>query len=232
MLFLKQVAGDLFNLLFPELCHSCGEQIVHGEEMICTHCLYDLPYTDFHTFSDNAVARLFWGRMMCSNAMAMLYFRKGTKAQNLIHRLKYKSQPGLGLFLGRLLGERLLASGNYMDPEMIIPVPLHARKERARGYNQSQSIADGMASVLGIPVANAQLIRHRETPSQTKKGRYHRFENMQSVFSVPNPENISYKHILLVDDIITTGSTLEACGTTLLKSGAAKLSIVAVAFTV
>jgi len=231
MLFLRQVAGDLFGLLFPELCNGCGTQILRGEEMICTSCLYDLPYTDFHLFSDNAVAKLFWGRIICGHAMAMLYFRKGSKVQQLIHRLKYKNQPGLGLLLGRLLGERLLASGNYTDTELIIPVPLHIRKERNRGYNQSKSIADGVALVLGIPVADAQLIRHRETTSQTGKGRYHRFENMRSVFSVPHPENINHKHILLVDDVVTTGSTLEACGITLLNCGIRKLSIVAVACT-
>lgn len=231
---LKQYILDFFQLIFPDLCRACTKQLYHGEQQICSSCLYDLPYTDFHLYPENAVARLFWGRIHCHAAMAMLYFRKGSKVQRLIHQLKYRSQPELGMRLGKLLGEKLALSGKPATQEraidLIIPVPLHPKKQRSRGYNQSKMIADGISSVLHVPVGSTQLIRRRATGTQTKRNRYKRFENMQSVFSAPNPAELAGKHVLLVDDVITTGATLEACGQVLLDCGLDKLSIAALAF--
>lgn len=223
-----QYISDFFSLLFPDLCAACGKQLFHGEKQICTACLYDLPYTDFHLYAENAVAKLFWGRINCQAAMAMLYFRKGTKVQQLIHQLKYRSQPDLGFRLGVLLGERLVTASPR--PDLIIPVPLHPKKERSRGYNQSRMIAEGIASVMHIPVGTTQLIRQRATGTQTKRNRYKRFENMKAVFSVQDSAELTDKHVLLVDDVITTGATLEACGQVLLDTGLTKLSIAAIAF--
>lgn len=233
MLQFKQYLLDFFNLLLPDLCAACGKQLYHGERQLCTTCLYDLPYTDFHVYRENAVAKLFWGRINCHAAMAMLYFRKGTKVQHLIHQLKYRSQPQLGFRLGVLLGERLLAAerlNGSVPIDLIIPVPLHPKKERRRGYNQSKMIADGIASVLDVPLGTTQLIRQRSTATQTKRNRYNRFENMQAVFTVKNPQELAGNHILLIDDVITTGATLEACGQVLLECGLSKLSIAALAF--
>ena len=231
MLLMKLIFRDFLCLLFPDVCNACGQQLYRGEEQICIRCRYDLPYTDFHLYPDNPAAKLFWGRIRCNAAMAMLFFRKGTRVQQLIHRLKYQSQTGLGYTLGTLLGEKLLQSPDYRTADMIIPVPLHPRKERSRGYNQSKCIADGMAKVLGVPVNVKQLIRRKATDTQTKKNRYTRFENMRSVFAVPDPAELAGKHIILIDDVITTGATLEACGQLLLDSGVTKLSIAALAFT-
>lgn len=230
MLLVKQLLTDFFNLLFPELCSACNTQLFQGERLMCTQCIYDLPFTDFHRYAENPVAKLFWGRIPCHAAMAMLYFRKGTKVQNLIHQLKYKGQTDLGFELGRMLGERLLLSADYTKADLIIPVPLHPRKLRSRGYNQSKSIADGIASVLQLPVNTAQLIRKVQTDTQTRKTRFDRSENMKAVFNVFAPLNLKDKHIILVDDVITTGATLESCGQVLLDCDISKLSIAALAY--
>ena len=160
----------------------------------------------------------------------MLYFRKGTKVQNLIHSLKYKDKTTVGVKLGNLLGERLKLSEQYAGIDLIVPVPLHHKKERSRGYNQSKYIADGIAEVLNVPVSNSLLLRKQSTESQTKKSRYIRYENMQDVFHISNTEGLENLHILLIDDVITTGATLEACGNSLLTTNIKKLSIAAVAF--
>ncbi len=230
MLQIKRLASDIIGLLFPTLCNGCGEHLVDGENEICTKCLFDLPFTDYQHFHENRVAKQLWGRLNCSAAMAMLHFKKGTKVQNLIHSLKYKHQTAVGIKLGNLLGERLKISDHYSTIDLIIPVPLHPQKERTRGYNQSKFIADGIAEVLQVPVSNLHLLRNLSTSSQTKKSRYSRYENMQEVFQISNAEELKDLHILLVDDVITTGATIEACGNTLLMTSIAKLSIAAVAF--
>lgn len=230
MFALKRYTEDLINLLFPDLCNGCGKLLYRGEKDICTKCLYDLPYTDFHLYEDNLVAKQLWGRLPLNAAMAMLYFKKGTKVQNLIHSLKYKGKTEVGLTLGKLLANRLVKSEMYADVDLVIPVPLHEKKLRQRGYNQSEYIAKGLATALDLSVSTTHLLRNKATETQTKKARYTRYENMQDVFSVKHENELLNKHILLVDDVITTGATLEACGNTLLNHGIKKLSIAAVAF--
>ena len=230
MFALKRYTEDLINLLFPELCNGCGKLLYHGEKDICTKCLFDLPYTDFHLYQDNPVAKQLWGRISVNAAMAMLYFKKGTKVQNLMHGLKYDGKTEVGITLGKLLAKKLNESEFYADIDLIIPVPLHQKKMRTRGYNQSEYIATGLAEELNISVSTKYLLRDKSTESQTKKARYTRYENMQDVFSVIKAEELVEKHILLVDDVVTTGATLEACGNILLNNGIKKLSIAAVAF--
>jgi len=230
MILIRQLVNDFLGLLFPYLCNGCGTQLYHGEKEICTKCRYDLPFTDFQNYAANPVAKLFWGRIPCNGAMAMLYFRKGSKVQHLIHRLKYKDQTQTGIELGKLLGERLLSSPTYQTTSLIIPVPLHPKKQKSRGYNQSEYIARGIAEIMQVPVSTTHLIRQHHTSTQTKKGRYDRFENMQSVFTILNPGQLENQHILLVDDVITTGSTLEASGITLLATPIKQLSIAALAY--
>ncbi len=229
MFALKRYTEDIINLVFPALCNGCGVSLYHGEKEICTKCLYDLPYTDFHLYAENPVAKQLWTRLPLHAAMAMLYFKKGTKVQNLIHALKYKEQTSMGVKLGRLLGHRLQQSELYAGVELITAVPLHQKKLKLRGYNQSEYIATGLSEVLNTPVCN-NLIREIATESQTKKARYVRYENMQAVFSVKNAEQLVDKHVLLIDDVVTTGATLEACGNALLDIGVSKLSIATVAF--
>lgn len=230
MLQINRLANDVMSLLFPELCNGCGTHLYYGEKEICTKCLYDLPFTDDHLFADNRVAKQLWGRLPCNAAMAMLYFKKGTKVQNLIHGLKYKDQTALGIKLGNILGERLKLSALYAGINLIIPVPLHPKKERSRGYNQSEYIANGIAEALNVTVSTIHLSRKTATLSQTKKSRYNRYKNMQDVFQINQVEELKNLHILLVDDVITTGATLEACGNALLTANLTKLSIAAVAF--
>ncbi|MEH3113492.1 ComF family protein [Pedobacter terrae] len=230
MLQVKQWCNDLIGLLFPNLCNACGVALYHSERLICTKCLYDLPFTDYHQYADNRVAKQLWGRSPIHAAMAMLYFRKGTKVQNLIHNLKYNGRTDVGILLGNMLGERLKTAMLYQDIDLIIPVPLHRKKYKARGYNQSTFIAQGIAVQMGVEVSEDHLIRNTSTESQTKKSRYNRYENMKDVFQVNFPENIMGKHILLVDDVMTTGATLEACANALFAAGATKVSIAALAF--
>lgn len=230
MIAVKRLATDIIGLLFPELCNACGTHLYYGEKEICTKCLYDLPYTDYHRHHENRVAKQLWGRLPINAAMAMLYFKKGTKVQNLMHALKYKGKTDVGIKFGNLLGERLQMSEAYKEIDLIMPVPLHPAKKKARGYNQSEFIAKGIAEVINAALSKNHLIRNKITESQTKKSRYTRFENMQAVFTVNKTEELNNKHVLLVDDVITTGATLEACGNALLQTNINKLSIAAVAF--
>jgi ComF family protein len=229
MIALKRLLTDLISLLLPELCNGCGRALVAGERNICTGCLFDLPYTDFHLFADNKVAKQLWGRLPFQAVMAMLFFKKGSSVQTLVHRLKYNGKMELGFHLGQMLGTRLLQSSLYKDIDLIIPVPLHRRRERMRGYNQSKCIADGVGEALNIPVLNGVLIKVRSTDSQTRKGRFSRFENLKAVFQVHNPLLVKDRHILLIDDVITTGATLESCGLVLYAAGISTLSIAAIA---
>lgn len=230
MLQVKQWCHDLMGLLFPNLCNACGIALYHSEHLICTKCLYDLPFTDYHQHAENRVAKQLWGRVPLNAATAMLYFRKATKVQNLIHNLKYNVRTDVGVLLGNMLGERLKTSTIYQDVNLIIPVPLHHKKYKHRGYNQCTFIAEGIAHEMEIEFSEEILIRNTATESQTKKSRYNRYENMQHIFGIKNASDIIGKHILLVDDVITTGATLEACADELLKNGASKVSIAALAF--
>ena len=228
---LKTLAADLVQLLFPNLCNSCAQPLLKAEKLLCLTCRFDLPYTDFHLYADNPVAKQLWGRIPCANAMAMFYFRKGSRVQRILHNLKYKGKPELGYLLGEMLGERILLSDPCWKIDVIMPVPLHRKRERARGYNQSLCIAEGLGAKLQLPVEKNGLLKTKATSSQTRKGRFSRYENLKSAFSVRDPSNLHGKNILLVDDVITTGATLEACATALYAAGIKDLSIAAVAFT-
>lgn len=224
--------GNFINLLFPRLCQACNSSLLGSEQLLCTHCLFNLPYTDFHLHPDNAVARQFWGKLDLQGVYALLYFEKGGRVQHLMHQLKYKNMPAIGNRLGAIAGEQLLQTTIFSNVDAIIPVPLHKSRMRERGYNQSTHFAQGLAQKLNAPVVEHQLIRGIKTATQTRKNRFERFTNMQQVFTITNSEALQEKHVLLVDDIITTGSTLEACAQELLKIPGLKLSIAAIAYTV
>ncbi len=230
MKLLKRYLEDLVGLLFPDLCCGCGTHLYLNETQLCTICLYRLPYTDHHLHAENRAARQLWGRLPCNAVMALLYFNKGSRVQNIIHNLKYKGRKDLGIRMGKMLAEKLLMNTSCLDIDLIIPVPLHPSRTLTRGYNQSMCIAEGIASVLQIPINQSSLLRNKRSATQTKKRRYSRFENMQEVFSIKNPNDLKGKHILLVDDVMTTGATLEACGLSLLTANIGKLSIATIAF--
>jgi ComF family protein len=222
--------ADLVALLFPELCPACGESLMANEQVICTTCQYSLPLTNFHLHPDNIVARQFWGKINLQAAYALYYFTKGGKVQNLVHHLKYKGMPQIGHAVGAIAGAQLVKNNIFFSADVIIPVPLHKKRLKRRGYNQSTAFAEGLAKRLNVTVDDTSLVRTRATETQTRKGRFLRFENMQEVFQVANPEKLIGKHILLVDDIVTTGSTLEACAAVLLKIEGVKLSIATIAY--
>ncbi|MET4081287.1 ComF family protein [Pedobacter sp. UYP30] len=230
MVSAKHYFQDFVGLLFPNLCNACGTPLFRGEHLVCLNCIHHLPYTDYHIHFENRVAKQLWGRMEFEAAMAMLYFRKGASIQNLMHNLKYNQKTEIGLLLGRLLGDKLLESSLYKGIDFIVPVPLHPKRLQKRGYNQSAFIAMGVAEKIEVTVNEGLLLRTTHTDSQTKKNRYNRYQNMKDVFSVESSEPLCNKHILLVDDVITTGATIEACANALTKSGVAKVSIAALAF--
>jgi len=220
---------DFLSLFFPVLCSGCGKNLFKNESVICTDCIYHLPYTNFHQEKDNRVARQLWGRIPFSSSASFLYFRKGSRVQNLMHQLKYNNKPEIGVKLGEMYGH-VLHGSEYRNTDIIIPVPLHPQRLKARGYNQSDHFARGLSNTLGIPLNTTILKRSIATSTQTKKSRFSRYENMKDVFEVTNPGLIAGKHILLVDDVITTGATIEACSLKLLEIPQTKISIATIAF--
>ena len=201
-----------------------------GENVICTDCRFTLPFTNFHLQPDNIVARQFWGKVDLQGAYALYYFAKGGKVQNLMHHFKYKGMQEIGVLLGNIAGEQLVKNNIFNSVDVIIPVPLHKNRLKERGYNQSTCFANGLAQKLNAAVDDDNLVRVKSTETQTHKSRFSRFENMQEVFKIINPEKLIGKHILLVDDVVTTGSTLEACSLQLLKIEGLKLSIATIAY--
>jgi ComF family protein len=222
--------ADFISLLFPQLCSACGESLVANEKLICTDCLYNLPFTNFHLQPDNIVAQQFWGKINLQAAYALYYFAKGGKVQNLMHHFKYKDMHQIGNLLGSIAGGQLAKNDVFNSVDFIIPVPLHKSRLKQRGYNQSACFADGLAQKLNGTVEINNLVRIRATETQTHRSRFARFENMQEVFTVNDPAKLVDKHVLLVDDVVTTGSTLEACGIQLLNIPGLKLSIATIAY--
>lgn len=230
MKLLRGYLADFVSLLFPELCPACQESLVANERIICSDCRYNLPYTNFHSQADNIVAQQFYGKIKVEAAYALYYFTKGGKVQNLMHHFKYKGMKQIGDLLGNMAGAQLIENPIFYTADVIIPVPLHKSRLKERGYNQSTLFANGLAQKLNAVIDDNNLQRTVATATQTHKSRFARFENMQEVFAVKNPEKLAGKHVLLVDDIITTGSTLEACGIELLKIPGITLSIATIAY--
>ncbi len=220
---------DFISLLFPRHCASCGNTLLRHESCICTFCGLHLPATDFHEHEVNPVAELFWGRVPVHRATSMYYFHKGSRVQSLIHKLKYKGQQEIGVHLGRQYGLRLRNSPHFADVDVILPVPLHPRKLRKRGYNQSEAFARGLSQGLGVRADTATLLRKTATATQTKKSRFRRWENVQEVFVTQHPERLAGCHLLLVDDVVTTGATLESCARHLVKIPDCRVSIATIA---
>jgi ComF family protein len=219
---------DFIGLFYPELCITCGRKLVTQEKYICLHCLNDLPKTKFQFDPENKVAQLFWGRVRLESASSWLFFRKGSRYQKLVHYLKYKGLKEIGETMGVLFGSELKESPFGMV-DIIVPVPLHPQKLKQRGYNQSEWIAQGIAFSMGKPVSVSNLSREIYTSTQTRKNRFERWQNVEGIFTVTHPAEFQGKHILVVDDVITTGSTLEAAAVTLLNAGAGKVSIATLA---
>jgi ComF family protein len=227
---LTQNLNDFLGLFFPGLCVACGERLVSQEQYVCFNCWHDLPVTNFHSNPENKVAQLFWGRVVIENATSFFSYRKGSNYQQLIHGIKYKGMKELGYETGRKFGFLLAEAENFNSVDVVVPVPLHPQKQKKRGYNQSEWIARGIAEPMGKNVSSENLVRKMFTATQTRKTRFERWQNVEGIFDVDQPEDFSGKHILLVDDVVTTGSTLEACAFQLLKIENTKVSIATLAF--
>ncbi|MCG8410900.1 MAG: ComF family protein [Bacteroidales bacterium] len=219
---------DFLNLFFPDLCLACNSHLLNNEKLICFKCLFELPKTQFHKNPNNPVAMLFWGRTKIEMATAFFYFNKGSKYQDMMHKFKYNGYKEIGLVLGEYLGVNITESP-FNNIDVIIPVPLHKKKFKKRGYNQSLWISKGLSQVLNKPIKTNILIRAIANTTQTKKSRYERWKNVDNIFTIENNQEIIGKHILLVDDVITTGSTLEACANAILSVENTKVSIATLA---
>jgi ComF family protein len=229
MKLLSRYAEDFFSLFFPQLCPGCRKSLYLNESVLCTNCIYHLPYTNYHVYDSNPVSQQLWGRIPLVAAYSFLHFQKGLRVQNLIHQLKYNHKPEVGYKLGELYGSQIKDADVVKAIDCIIPVPLHRAKKKKRGYNQSEEFAKGLSSSLGVPI-DLQLKRSRFTDTQTRKSRFVRYENMKDVFEINDDRHLVNKHVLLVDDVITTGATLEACALELLKVSGLKVSIATIAF--
>jgi ComF family protein len=221
------IFSDFASLFFPKLCAACNHSLVRNEHFLCTTCRMKLPFTNYHLTPDNEVAKAFWGRVQVENATALLHFHKKGIAQALLHKLKYKGRKEIGIELGKLAGYQLRDSLFFKEIDIIVPVPLHKARKRKRGYNQSECLAIGISEIIGKPVDSSSLIRVLNNSTQTRKHRYERWENAQGLFELRSPKNFEGKHILLVDDVITTGATLEACVQSVIEASNAKVSVFA-----
>ena len=221
--------ADFVSLFYPRICVCCGNSLWKHEKIICRACYFRLPKTNTHLEADNAVSRVFYGRVEVQNAASFLLFNKGNKVQRLIHQLKYKGRKDVGIWLGEEYGRVLGSSALFSQIDAIIPVPLHKKKFMQRGYNQSEQFAIGLSRTMKVPVLNKVLIRTTATATQTRKGRYERWNNVKNIFTLCDPDRIAGAHVLLVDDVITTGATLESCITALLSANGTKVSVATIA---
>jgi ComF family protein len=222
---IKDLKQGFTHLFYPRLCEGCNKPLLPEEEVLCLNCnVYSLPRTAYHHIPDNETAMRFAGRFPFERATTLAYFTNEGLLQHLLHELKYNSKKQVGIFLGHQLGYDLKQTTWTKGIDMIVPVPLHKKKQAERGYNQSELIAEGLGAVLKIPVEAELLERVRHTESQTKKTRAERIENMSGAFRLKNTE-IAEKHILLVDDVLTTGATLEACALAIHAAAVVKLSM-------
>lgn len=223
---MKSILNHLIELLFPRLCQGCGQKLLSDEEYVCVECLIKLPRTNYSFIRENPLEQLFSGRILFQRIASFSYFAKDGVLQNLVHQLKYDNQPELGVFLGRLAYREMECSGFFQGIDYLLPVPLHPKKLKLRGYNQSFQLAKGISAESGIAIDTESLQRIVNNPSQTTKSRMERWENVSGIFEMtPVAVKLKHKHVLLVDDILTTGSTLEASAKALLQTKGTKISV-------
>ncbi|PCJ63128.1 MAG: amidophosphoribosyltransferase [Bacteroidetes bacterium] len=226
---MKKILDSIGQLLFPKLCVCCESYLTHQDGAVCDLCYLTLPKFELYKLEDNPLAKKFWGRINTEFVTAYLSLRNSNDVQRILHEIKYKSNKNLGLEMGRALGRCLLNTKKFQRIDYIIPIPLHPKRQNVRGYNQSNLLADGMSEIMSIKVITDAVVRMKYNSSQTKKKRYERFINSQEIFKVLKPKSLEGKHVLLIDDVITTGATMEACGEALLEVENLKISIAALA---
>lgn len=221
--------SSLSHLFSPRQCVVCGRVLQEGEEALCLRCNMNMPRTGYHLREDNPVERMFWGRFPVVRATSYFFYRKGSDFRHVLHRLKYGGRKDVGEVMGCFMAAELTVSGFFQGVDVLVPVPLHPRKQRMRGYNQSECIARGVMVVTGIPVDASAVVRERHTETQTRKSMFERWENVSGIFAVRHPERLAGKHVLLVDDVLTTGSTTTACADALLTVEGVRLSVLTLA---
>lgn len=222
---------DFLDLIYPRFCASCENVLARHEEVICTFCVHSLPVTGFHDQPNNAVEQIFFGRIPVENATSLLLFEKKGAVQNLIHDLKYRGNEEIGKYLGQWLGTELAKTERFGEVTAVIPVPLHKSKLNKRGYNQVTKFGQEIAKALNIPYTDSVLLKTSTSQTQTRKRRFARWGNLEESFIIEHHEQLENAHVLLVDDLVTTGATLEACAHQLMQIPKIKISIATMAFT-
>ncbi len=230
MMLLKRYYESLIHLLYPHCCNGCGSDLLEKDQLICISCKASLPRTSFASFENNPIEKIFYGRLHVRAAHSEFYFMKQEIVQRLLHQLKYKGNQEIGEYLGHLTGESLLKSKRFNDLDLIIPLPLHPKKEFQRGYNQASCISRGIATVMNVPLHEKNVVRKFASQTQTRKSRTERWNNVSEIFHVEEPEVLYGKNILLVDDVITTGASIEACGSKILGVQGTSVSVSSLAY--
>lgn len=223
--------ADFLALFYPQVCAGCNGELLQGEEFVCVNCFLSLSYTGFSRQTPNPVEQSFWGRVEVEAGASFLYFRKGNATQKIMHRIKYKGEKELAEYMGRLMGQELKTIIRFNEIDAVVPVPMHPAKQRKRGFNQSEWLAKGLSAVIEAPMLTNVLLKTTATESQTKKSRWQRWINADEKYTLKNQQLITGKKVLLVDDTLTTGATLEACAQILLQANPHSISIVTLAFT-
>ena len=207
----SSVINSLIGLFYPTVCAACGTPLFKWEQLVCTRCRCMLPKTGYELHEENPLARMFYGRVRLKAVTACFFFSKDGKVQHLIHELKYKGNSDVGFFLGQEIGKSIKKAPLFQGLDYLIPVPLHPKRERERGYNQSKMIAVGISEATGILVGEKYLLRSVNTATQTHKSKEERWQNVKDIFELQHAEQLEGKYVLLIDDVLTTGATLEAC---------------------
>lgn len=224
---MMSILNYFLDLFYPKLCICCGNRLIVEEQFICLHCMYNLPKTNHLSSECNKLEDFFAGRFPFVKISAFAYFVKGGSIQKIVHEIKYKNNPKLGIYIGKLCGKDIIKDSNFENIDYIVPIPLHKERLRKRGYNQSLMIAKGISEVTRKPINSDNLIRIIDNPSQTKNSRFSRWKNAEGIFEIKDKSIFENKHILLIDDVITTGSTVEVCSKLTLKCVNTKISIYA-----
>jgi len=224
--------SSLSNLFFPSICPGCNTQHINEGEMICMDCHHNLPYTGFEHIENNPVEKLFWGRTNIKFACSTLYYIIDSPIQHIIHHIKYRGQEELGVFMGELMGNKLHPIFKKNEIDFCLPMPLHYKKEYSRGYNQASLLCAGIKKTTLLNYYDRLITREINTSTQTKKTRIERWENVEDIFNISNQSEILDKNIVIIDDVITTGASTEACASVLLKYGAKSVGICGLAYTI
>ena len=226
---LKKWTKSLIELFFPRYCAVCGKRLEADEQALCIHCLTKLPRTNYHLWRDNPVDKLFWGKFPLGRATAWIFYNRKTPFAHMIHHFKYKGRKTLAVSLGKMMANEILPSGFFNDIDYIIPIPLHTKRLRQRGYNQSTCLASGIQDIVGIPVLEGMVIRARYTETQTRKNANDRRENVHDVFQLTERDKLKGKHVLIVDDVLTTSATITACADILKNITGIRISVLTLA---